>query len=53
MNQAIIILVPKKGNQNKLKYWRPISLLCTDCKVLTKILSNRLKKVLPNVISEE
>ena len=36
-----------------LKYWKPISLLSTDYKILTKILANRLKQVLPDVISEE
>ena len=53
MNQAIITLIPNKGKLNQLKYWRPISLLCQDYKILTKILANRLKQVLPNLISEE
>ena len=53
MQQAIITLIPKKGDLNKLKYWRPISLLCLDYKILTKILSNRLKNILPKIISEE
>ena len=52
-NQAIITLIPKKGDTRLLKYWRPISLLCTDYKILTKILANRLKQVLPEIISEE
>ena len=53
MKQAIITLIPKKGDLNKLKYWRSISLLCIDYKILTKILANRLKHVLPNIISKE
>lgn len=53
MNQAIITLIPKKGNLDKLKYWRPVSLLCLDYKILTKILANRLKKILPVIMSEE
>ena len=53
MKQAIITLIPKKGNLNKLKYWRPISLMCIDYKILTKILANRLKNVLPHIISKE
>ena len=44
-NQAIITPIPKKGNIKLLKYWRPISLLCVDYKILTKILSNRLKYI--------
>ncbi len=31
--------------------WHPISLLCTDYKVLAKVLTNRLKLVLSSVIS--
>ena len=52
-NQVIIALIPKKGDTKYLKYWRPISLLCTDYKILTKILANRLKHILPEIISEE
>ena len=51
--QAIITLIPKKDDTNFLKYWRRISLLCVDYKVLTKILANRLKYILPDIISTE
>ena len=51
--QKAITLIPKKGDLNKLKYWRPISLLCTDYKILTKFLANRLKNILPQIISKE
>ena len=53
MQQAIITLIPKKGNLKNLKTWRPVSLLCIDYKILTTILSNRLKTILPNIIFEE
>ena len=52
MQQAIITLIPKKGDLKQLKYWRPSSLLCNDDKILTKILSNRLKNILPQIISK-
>lgn len=44
MKQAIITLLPKKDDLEELKNWRPICLLCLDYKILTKIVSNRLKK---------
>ena len=51
-NQAIITLIPKQTEKlEELKYWRPISLLCTDYKILAKIFSNRLKKILPHIMS--
>lgn len=53
-NQAIITLIPKQTEKLKsLKYQRPISLLCTDYKILTKILANCLKRILPDIISQE
>ena len=53
-NQAIITLIPKQTEKlDELKYWRPISLLCSDYKILTKILSNRLKQIMPEIISLE
>lgn len=53
MQQAITTLIPKKGVLKKIIYWRPISLLCLDYKILTKILSNRLKTILPKITSQE
>ena len=58
MNQAVITLIPKKADitdpaLNDLKNWRPMSLLCLDYKILTKMLANRLRKILPDIISEE
>ena len=53
MNQGIITLLPKNDKKENLKIWRPISLLCSDYKILSKILSNRLKPTLQHTISKE
>ena len=47
---GIISLVFKKGDRSRLGNWRPITLLNTDYKILTKGLANRLKLVLPFLI---
>ena len=51
--EAIIKCLPKKGDLSKVSNWRPISLLNTDYKILSKAIANRLLKLLPNLISEE
>jgi exonuclease III len=52
--RGVINLIPKKDKDVRfLKNWRPISLLNTDYKILTKTLAMRLKMVLPNVINED
>ena len=43
MTKAIINLILKNSEKEYLKNWGPISLLCCDYKILTKILSNKLK----------
>ncbi|PKU70999.1 Putative ribonuclease H protein [Dendrobium catenatum] len=50
---TIVILLPKNNNANCPAHFRPISLCQTFYKVVAKILVNRLKPVLMNVISEE
>lgn len=51
--RGIITLIFKKGDRTRLKNWRPITLLTTDYKILTKALANRLKKVLPTLIHSD
>ena len=53
MTKAIINLIPKNDKKEHLRNWRPISLLCSNYKILTKILSNRLKTTLEHTISKE
>ena len=48
--RAVLTLLPKAGNNNLIKNWRPVSLLCADYKILTKTLSRRLRSVLSEII---
>jgi hypothetical protein len=50
-NSAGIKLIPKKGDISKIKNWRPISLLNSIFKVISKALDNRLKKITEIVLS--
>ncbi|KAI3353957.1 hypothetical protein L3Q82_018450 [Scortum barcoo] len=49
-SRAVIALLPKKDNLQDIKNWRPVSLLCTDYKLLSKALANRLKEAMEQVI---
>ena len=54
LRQAIIKLIEKKDKDKRfIKNWRPISLLNVDYKIISKALSSRAKKVLPNLISPQ
>jgi len=50
---AVLSLIPKKGDLALLKNWRPVALLCTDYKLLSKVFANRLKKVLDGIIHRD
>ena len=50
--QAVIKLIEKKGKDKQLiKNWRPLSLLNVDKKLISKVLAERLKTVLPPLTS--
>ena len=49
--KAILVLIHKDGEPNVLKNWRPISLICTDVKIVAKILARRLKSKMNEIIS--
>ena len=52
--QAIILLIEKKDRGKRfIKNWRPISLLHVDLKIISKALLEKLKKVLPDLISSQ
>ncbi|MCG8113315.1 MAG: reverse transcriptase family protein, partial [Candidatus Thiodiazotropha taylori] len=50
---AILTLLHKKGNKEDICNWRPIWLLNVDYKIITKILAERLKLVLPSIIHDD
>jgi Reverse transcriptase (RNA-dependent DNA polymerase)/Domain of unknown function (DUF6451) len=51
--QGIIIKIPKKGDLSECKNWRGINLLSIVSKVFTKIILNRLLKVVEPLIRKQ
>jgi len=45
------LIYKKKGEKTELKNYRPITMLNTDLKILAKILANRLKEIMPKIIT--
>ena len=50
---GIVTLFHKGGDRTLLENWRPITLLCVDYKIFTKILVRRIKPLLGRFISKE
>ena len=51
-NASFLTLIPKKCNAVNIKDFRPISLVGSVYKLLSKVLANRLRVVLDNLISK-
>ena len=52
LNASFLSLIPKKNNALKIKDFRPISLVGSVYKLLSKVLANRLRRVMDILISE-
>lgn len=52
VNSTILALVPKKKDSLEMKDYRPIACCNVLYKVVSKILANRLKVILPSIITE-
>ncbi|XP_039161281.1 uncharacterized protein LOC120289944 [Eucalyptus grandis] len=53
LNRTQITLIPKVPQPEKLEQYRPISLCNFLYKIISKVLTNRLKPILPHIIAEE
>ena len=51
-NASFLVLIPKVNDPQGLIDYRPISLIGCIYKIVAKLLSNRLEKVLPGIIDE-
>ena len=52
--RGVISMIPKAGKDlDRLKNWRPITLLNQDYKILAKLMANRCKKLMPSIIATD
>ncbi|RVW27828.1 Transposon TX1 uncharacterized 149 kDa protein [Vitis vinifera] len=50
-NATFLVLIPKKGGASDVQDFRPISLLGSLYKIIAKVLTNRLKRVMGKLVS--
>jgi hypothetical protein len=53
LNQACITVIPKSDQATNIEDYRPISIITTIIKIISKLLADRLQRVLPDLISNK
>ena len=53
MSTSIVKLLFKKGDRRNIGNYRPLSLACTDYKIIAKVISERIKPMLTDIIGTE
>ena len=53
LNSTMITLIPKENEATTLDNYRPIALCNVVYKIISKVIANRLKPLLPTLISQE
>ena len=53
LNATMITLIPKENEARTPDHYRPISLCNVVYKIISKVIANRLKPLLPSSISQE